>query len=189
MTHQSIKTLVMLRHVARRQVALRESNQAALQKVRIIKANAIVTDDRLTQAQAQIWIEDCVAYTVENKFGLIQIGKWFVHAAADCEKLPRGEWLRALNVNESEWFTPEMLEHGDRLHEVVVGLRLENSATPDTGDLSRPLACCFQMALYNAMKTDPVLAKEAHDQCNAMFGGRFGSWQEPTVLERLGVSV
>jgi hypothetical protein len=80
------------------------------------------------------------------------------------------------------------LEDGERLHEVVAGLRLENSATPDTGPLSRPLAECFQMAHYNALKTDQRLAKKAHEQFNAMFGDRFGEWQEPTVMQRLGVS-
>ncbi len=189
MTHQAIKTLVMLRHVACRNVALRERNQALILQAKAVKAKSIVHGDRLTEAQALIWLEEFAQCEVETKFALIQTGKWFVHAAADCEKLPRGDWLRALCVNESEWFTPEMLEHGDRQHEVVAGLRLENSATPDTGPLSRPLACCFQMALYNAMKTDQRLAQEARDQCNAMFGGRFGEWQEPTVLQRLGVSV
>ncbi len=192
MTHPAIKTLVTLRIAARHHLKMRDRNHAALKKSEIIKANAIVTGDRLTEAQAQIWIEDCAQFKVENKFSLIEIGRTFVHVAADCEKLPRGDWLRALNVNESEWFTPAMLEDGDRLHEVVVGLRLENSATPDTGSLSRPLACCFQMALYNAMKTDQRLAKAAFEECDAMLGGKFsecfGEWQEPTVLERLGVT-
>lgn len=192
MTHQAIKTLVTLRIAARHHLKMRGRYRAALEKARIIKANAIVTGDRLSEAQAQIWIEDFAQFKVENKFALIEIGRTFVHVAADCEKLPRGDWLRALNVNESEWFTPEMLEHGDRLHEVVAGLRLENSATPDTGPLSRPLACCFQMALYNAMKTDQRLAKAAHEAADEVFGGaitaRFGEWQEPTTLQRLGVT-
>jgi hypothetical protein len=148
---------------------------------------AIARGDRATAAQAQILLEDATQYAVDNKFALIEIGRLFVHIAAECEKLPRGDWLRALNVNESEWFSPEMLEYGERLHEVVAGLRLENSATPDTGDLSRPLECCFQMALHNAMKTDQRLAKETHQKLNEIFDGQFGDWQEPTVLQRLGV--
>ncbi len=193
MTHHAIKTLVALRIAARHHLKMRERYRAALQKARIIKANAIVTGDRATTAQAQVWIEDFAQFKVENKFALIEIGRAFVHVAAECEKLPRGDWLRALNVNESKWFTPEMLEHGDRLHEVVAGLRLENSATPDTGSLSRPLACCFQMATFNAIKTNPKLEKFMHEQCDEMLGGmfseRFGEWQEPTTLQRLGVNV
>lgn len=193
MTHPTIKTLVALRIAARKRLEWRELNSDALQKARSIKANAIATGDRLTEAQAQIWIEEGGQFEVEHKFALIEIGKTLVHVAAECEKLPRGDWLRALNVNESEWFTPAMLEDGDRLHEVVAGLRLENSATADTGSLSRPLACCFQMAMHNAIKTNPKLDKFMHEAADEVFGGaisaRFGEWQEPTTLQRLGVNV
>lgn len=189
MTHPEIKNMVKLRIGARMRLQQRERNQASIERIKRIKAQAITRGDRAATAQAQILLDDATQYAVDNKFALIEIGRLFVHIAAECEKLPRGDWLRALNVNESEWFTPDMLEHGERLHEVVAGLRLENSATPDTGPLSRPLACCFQMALYNAMKTDQRLAKEAHKHFNAMFGDRFGEWQEPTVLQRLGVNV
>lgn len=189
MTHPAIKNLVKLRIGARKRLVWREGNEAALNRAKIKMAQAIRYGDRAAQAQLQILIEDAGRFAVDNKFALIEIGRAFVHVAGDCEKLPRGDWLRALNVNESEWFTPAMLRDGDRLHEVVAGLRLENSATPDTGATSRPLACCFQMALYNAMKTDQRLAKEAHEHFNAMFGDRFGEWQEPTILQRLGVNV
>jgi hypothetical protein len=70
-------------------------------------------------------------------------------------------------------------------------LRLENSATPDTGDLSRPLAACLFMAMVNALDTNPAFGKFVHNQCDEMLGGkfseRFGEWQEPTVMQRLGV--
>jgi hypothetical protein len=188
MTHQASKTLAMLRIGARMRLQQRERNQASIEGLKRTNAKAIAQGDRVTAAKAQILLEDATQYAVDNKFALIEIGRLFVHSAAECEKLPRGDWLRALNVNESEWFTPEMLEQGERLHEVVAGLRLENSATPDTGDISRPLACCFQMAFYNAMKTDQVLAKAAHDYCNAICDDQFGEWVEPTVLPRLGVS-
>lgn len=188
MTHQAIKNLVYLRHVARMQVALRESNRALLKEAKAAKPIAIARGNRLAEARAKISIEYAMQSAVEIKFALIQTGQWLVHVAAECEKLPRGDWLRALKVNESEWFTPAMLEDGEHLHEVVVGLRLENSATPDTGSLSRPLACCFQMALHNAVKTDQVLAKSAHDQVNEIFGDRFGEWVEPTTLQRLGMA-
>jgi hypothetical protein len=189
MTHPAIKTLVMLRHAARRQVAIRDRNADLLRRAKIIKANAIRQGDRLTEAQAQIWIEDFEQCKVETKFALIEIGKWFIQHTPDCEKLPRGDWLRALNVNESEWFTPEMQKHGEHIHNVVWLLHLENSATPDTGPLSRPLACCVEMTMFNAIKTNPKLDKFMHEQCNEMFDDRFGEWQEPTVLQRLGVAL
>jgi hypothetical protein len=188
MTHQAIKDLVKLRIGARMRLQQRERNRASIERIKRTKAQAIAGGDRATAAQAQILLEDATQYKVDNKFALIEIGRLFVHIAAECEELPRGEWLRALNVNESEWFSPEMLEHGERLHEVVAGLRLENSATLDTDDLSRPLACCFQMAHYNALKTDQRLAKKTHEKLNEIFDGRFGDWVEPTVLQRLGVS-
>ena len=109
MTHQAIKDLVILRHIARRQLTNRDLIWTATRESKVVKAKAITSGDRLTELRAQIRIEECGQYAVENKFTLIQTGRWFVHVAHECEKLPRGDWLRALGVNESEWFTPAML--------------------------------------------------------------------------------
>lgn len=188
MTHPAIKDLVSLPHAARFQVTLRERNSASVTKVKTINAFAIAAGDRSGEARVQVFLENATDFAVNNKFVIIEIGRCFVPVAAECEKLSRGDWMRAFCVNVSEWFTPAMLTDGDRLHEVVAGRRLANSGTPGAGTLSTQLACCFQVALYNALKTNQVLAKDAHEHLNEMLFDWFGCWQQPNVMQRLGVS-
>ena len=107
-------------------------------------------------------------------------------AQACDELLPRELWLRALSVNESEWGSPEMQRYGKTVGHVVSVLNLENSATRGDAIEHKPLNWCLQMAMMNAMETDPKFGKFAHDLCNESLDGAFGVWKEPSVLERLG---
>lgn len=146
--------------------------------------------DLKTEALNRIDLEAVKESLLQSKFRIIEIGKAFVQVCRLCEEaeLPRDVWLRALSVNESEWSSPEMLEHGQSVRHVVQVLNLENSATKDDDIVNKPLNWCALMAMMNATKTNPTLGKCMHDACNEIFCGAFGDWSEPSILQRLGAA-
>lgn len=184
----ALKWLVRLRANARGLVKYKAANTAEIKRQTVAKEHAIRIGDRLAEVNAQVRIETLLDSKVSVKFSIIEMGREFIKwSPAIAETLPRDVWLEALSVNRSEWNTAEMREEGTDPARVVGLLGLENSASLDIPE-SKPLQRCFQAALYNAIKTNQRLAKNAHDMANEIFEGRFGEWDEPTTLQRCGVS-
>lgn len=184
--------LVAMRLVAKIQV---RNEQIADKNIVILTKMldaAIRNGDRHAEVTTKILLDQAKECRLEVKFKIIELGKEFVSLAHACDTLPRAAWLRALSVNESEWHTENMQKYGGNVLNVVSVLDLENSATVDDGILFKPLKWCCTMAMMNATKTNPILGKLMHDECNKVFGGAldkvFGEWKEPSILERLGVA-
>lgn len=152
--------------------------------------DAIRRGDRKAEAIGRIDLEAARENLIENNFKVIELGQWFSSVCTKCEaqQLPREVWLRALSVNEGEWESDNMRQHGQNVMNVVSVLDLENSATKDDSIEYKPLKWCTTMAMMNATKTNPKLGEFMHDTCNEMFGGVFGEWKEPTILQRLGAA-
>lgn len=79
-------------------------------------------------------------------------------------------------------------QYGQNVLNAVTILKAENSAS--RGDMldCKPLFWCLEMAMFNAMDTNPKVGKAMHDMCNETFGGAMGEWREPSLMRRLGVA-
>lgn len=180
--------LVTLRYCARKTIQTKKLIRQLIEVYKERLSAAIATGDLKAQALAKINLDSNRETLLELGFRVIELGHHFSAVARVCDKLvPREAWLRALSVNESEWSSPDMLKYGYSVVNVVAVLDLENSATRDDELEFKPLKWCQAMAMFNTTKTNPAFGKVMHDECNKMFGGAFGDWQEPSELERLGV--
>lgn len=186
---KALSNLVFVRHAAKQMVRSKQMCQVSIGQLTKIIDAAIRTGDLKAQAINKIDLAAVREQLLEIDFQIIELGHTFRQAAAACEEVfvPRESWLRALSVNEAEWHTPEMLEYGKTISHVVSVLHLENSATKDDAMEHKPLNWCTSMAMFNATQTNPKLGKFMHDKSNEMFGGVFGDYQPPTMLEQLGV--
>ena len=187
---EALAYLVALRYAAKKVVQAKKLNQKIIRLYGHVIDSAIHIGDQKAEAINKIDLVAANEQKLETKFRIIELGKAFSYACRLCEEhqLPREVWLRALSVNESEWNSQQMREYGQTLSHVVQVLDLENSATKDDDIAHKPLKWCATMAMMNASKTNPKLGKFMHDECNAMFGGAFGDWKEPSVLQRLGAA-
>lgn len=186
---QALYCLVEARHNARRAVKAKTHIQEVISHLSTALESAISLGDRKAEASFRIDIEELKQLQVEIRFQIIELGQQFAGMSTSIDEvLPKDEWLRALCVNESEWHSESMKEYGTSIQNVVSVLKLENSATKDDSITSKPLAWCSDMAMLNAIKTNPKLDKAMHEKCNEMFSGAFGEWQEPSILKRLGAA-
>lgn len=98
----------------------------------------------------------------------------------------REDWIDRTEHRRACTYTapqPGTAEHQDRFPQA----RPPAQDRAGSGGSMKTLKWCQTMAMFNATKTNPTLGKFMHDECNKMFGGAFGDWQEPSELERLGV--
>jgi hypothetical protein len=186
---EALRHLIQLRHLARRFVQMQQSNRESIANLEAAHARAIRTGDSKSEALRKIDVA-AKESEVELRFAIIEVGQGFMRSCSHYDSLPRGVWLRALSVNESEWASPEMLKYGDSVRNVVAVLNLENSAT-GAGEFheiaDRPLNWCVIMAMTHSTQTNPKMGKAMHDISNQLFDGAFGEWQAPTMLEQIGV--
>lgn len=184
---QTLLHLVSIRYVARKLIQTQATNREAINLLEAAHMAAIQCGDTQGEALAKIDLDAAKEARLNLKFKIIEIGNEFNRASCHYDQLPREAWLRALGVNESEWDTPDMSKYGDTIRNVVSVLDLENSATREDDIVYKPLKWCTTMAMMNAVSTNPKLGRVMHDGANEMFGGAFGEWKEPTMLEQLGV--
>jgi hypothetical protein len=187
---QALQLLATLRANARRlwlnKVTV-EGHVSSLTEARDLARKA---GNRVLEAEMQTALDDALELKLSIHFQRLQLGIMFVQQAPSiAEVLPREVWLEALSVNRRHWDSDDMREYGKDPCKVVGVLKLENSESEDTPE-NRPLHGCFDLAVFNKIKTDPRLAKTAHELADGVFGGaisaRFGEWKEPTTLQRLG---
>lgn len=181
--------LVVLRYCAKKTVQNKKLCQETIKLRTQTIEDAIHIGDLKAEAINKIDLAATRERLLEIEFQIIELGHAFSQVSRECEaaQVPRESWLRALSVNESEWHTSDMLEYGKSITIVVGALDLENSATKDDAIENKPLKWCQTMAMMNATRTNPKLGEFMHDKCNEMFGGVFGEYQPPTMLEQLGV--
>jgi len=184
---QTLVSLVRLRHAARRQIQCQAINRENIATWEAAHRDAIGTGDLEGEALAKIKLDRTKERQLEIRFNIYELGNLFNQASSLYDQLPREVWLRSLCVNESEWDTPDMRKYGDSIRHVVNVLDLENSATKDDATVNKPLKWCTTMAMMNAMQTIPKLGRVMHDATSEFFGGAFGEYREPTMLEQLGV--
>lgn len=186
---EALRTLVALRHAARCAVRCQKTIRSCIDRLEQVIESAVRQSDRKAEALARIKLDSLHEGRIEAKFKIIEIGRSVMPVCSliDAQQVPRHAWLRALCVNESHWHSPEMLKYGQTIRDVICVLGLENSATANDAIELHPLKWCTTLAMMNATKTNPALGKFMHDQVNDMFGGVFGDWREPSLLERLGV--
>lgn len=186
---QALAQLVVLRYCAKKTVQSKQLCQETIEIRTQIIEDAIHIGDLKAEAITKIDLAASRERLLEIKFQIIELGRAFSLVSSLCEaaQVPRESWLRALSVNESEWHTPDMLAYGESITSVVGVLGLENSATQEDAIEHKPLKWCQTMAMLNATRTNPKLGEFMHDKCNEMFGGVFGDYQPPTMLEQMGV--
>jgi hypothetical protein len=183
----TVTNLVHLRHHARKNVGTKQRLDALIAQAEQQLAVGIKCGDRIVEARARSCLESAREVLLDVEFGIIRTGQMFAQIVSDVDALPRKVWLRALAVNEREWDTEDMQKYGESVLNVVSVLNLENSATRDDSITARPLNWCWQINVMNAMQVNPKLGELMHDKCNEVFGGAFGDWHEPTLMQRLGV--
>jgi hypothetical protein len=183
-----LTNLIHLRHQARKSVATKQRCRTCIDQGERMLAAAIGCGDRMAEARARIDLESMRELMLDVHYESIHIGQVFTVMAPDFDTLPREVWLRALAVNESEWDTDRMRKYGKYIVNVVTVLDLENSAMFADSTAARPLNWCLTMAQMNAIATNPRLGEQIHDKCNEFFGGAFGQWREPSLLQRLGAT-
>ena len=187
---QGLDFLIRSRRSALVAIRTAEGWRAAIKRFEWTRDSSRALGDRKTEALAQIDLEGARDALVDILFQIVGVGQLFIKTASHIDYLlPRDVWLRALSVNESLWDSPDMLEDGNDILKVVYVLNLENSATKDNDTAIRPLNWCCSMAMLNAIKTNVKLGEAVHEEANQVFGGVFGEYQEPTILQRLGVRV
>ncbi len=179
--------LVSTRHAARILMRSRSHNLKTIEILESAHRDAIEFGDTEGEAVSKIRLDRAQERQLELRFKIIEVGKSFIAASGQYDQLPREVWLRALSVNESEWDSPDMRKYGGSVRNVVAVLNLENSATSDDSVANHPLHWCCTMGMMHTSQTDPRLGRALHDACNEVFGGAFGEYQEPTMLERMGV--
>ena len=179
--------LIAMRYSARKFIASQNINRQAIAILESAHREAIECGDTEGEALAKIRLDRAKEIGLELRFKIIEVGKDFIAASGHYDQLPREVWLRALSVNESEWDSPDMRKYGDTIRNVVNVLDLENSATRDSAIINKPLKWCCTMGLMHTSQTNPALGRVMHDACNEMFGGVFGEYVPPTMLEQMGV--
>lgn len=182
-----LRHLIVLRYCARKTILTQNINRQTIAILESAHREAIECGDTEGEALAKIRLDRAKEIGLELRFKIIEVGKDFIAASGHYDQLPREVWLRALSVNESEWDSPDMRKYGDTIRNVVNVLDLENSATRDSANINKPLKWCCTMGLMHTSQTNPALGRVMHDACNEMFGGVFGEYVPPTMLEQMGV--
>ncbi len=154
---KALSQFVTVRYCAKKVVQTKQLKQRFISMLTVIIDKAIRNGDLKTEAISKIDLAASRASLLEIEFQIIELGRAFSLVSSQCEaaQVPRESWLRALSVNESEWHTPDMLKYGDTIRHVVGVLGLENSATRDDAIEFKPLKWCMNMAMMNAMNTNP----------------------------------
>jgi len=187
--HHALHYLVELRMQARMQINLKRKLQTSIDTLKTKSDFMLAMGNSKGRASLQEEIAHLQGLVVDMRFAIIQSGEDFYrHSDGWDRDLPREMWLRALGVNESEWHTDSMRQYGQNIVGVVAVLNLENSATHDDDIALRPLNWASTMCIMRARTTNPKLGEAMHHKANELFGGAFGQWREPTLLERLGAA-
>ncbi len=119
---QTLASLVMLRHAARRQIQNQAINRENIDTWEAAHRDAIAAGDLECEALAKIRLDAAKERQLEIRFNIIELGNLFNQVSNLYDQLPREVWLRALNVNESEWDTPDMRKYGYSIRHVVSAL-------------------------------------------------------------------
>lgn len=179
-----IKQLVYLRHLARRNIMLK---QMARDRIRQHEQDrAAAADNSAAQAVYGQAIAILKEQELEIGFQEIAIGKYLVHLCSALDgKASREDIFEAINTNKADRDTEDVRKYGDKCSQLIFVLDLENSATKDDDIVCKPLKWCHTMALMNALQTNPKLDRIVHDEANEVFGGAFGEYRERPLTERL----
>lgn len=181
---QLIKQLVYLRHLARRNIMLK---QMARDRIRQHEQDHTAAAENST---AQAIYSQAIAILKEQELDIgfqeIEIGKYLVHLCPALDgKASRESIFEAINTNKADRDTEDVRKYGDKCSKLIFVLDLENSATKDDDIVSKPLKWCHTMAFMNALQTNPKLDRIVHEEANEVFGGAFGEYQERPLTERL----
>ncbi|ROR02110.1 hypothetical protein EDF72_1228 [Delftia acidovorans] len=181
---QLIKQLVYLRHLARRNIMLK---QMARDRIRLHEQDrAAAADNSAAQAVYGQAIAILKEQELEIGFQEIEIGKYLVHLCPALDsKASREAIFEAINTNKADRGTEDVRKYGDKCSNLIFVLDLENSATKDDDIMHKPLKWCHTMAFMNALQTNPKLDRIAHEEANEVFGGAFGEYRERPLTERL----
>ncbi|EPD35551.1 hypothetical protein [Delftia acidovorans] len=181
---QLIKQLVYLRHLARRNIMLK---QMARDRIRQHEQDhAAAAANSAAQAIYSQAIAILKEQELEISFQEIEIGKYLVHLCPALDsKASREAIFEAINTNKADRDTEDVRKYGDKCSNLIFVLDLENSATKDDDIVHKPLKWCHTMAFMNALQTNPKLDRIVHEEANEVFGGAFGEYQERPLTERL----
>ncbi len=187
---QKLLMLTTLRTAARRLWGVKVTADFHVSRFTKARDYARKHGERVLETEMQTFLDDALEAKLQIRFQRLQTGIMFVqHSPSIARELPREVWLEALCVNRHHWDTVEMHRYGLDPSKVVGILNLENSESENTSE-NKPLRGCFDLAFFNRLQTDPRLDKAVHEAADEVFGGaisaRFGPWQEPTTLQRLG---
>ncbi|WP_313233973.1 hypothetical protein [Delftia acidovorans] len=182
--NQLIKQLVYLRHLARRNIMLK---QMARDRIRQHEQDlSAAADNSTAQALYGQAIEILKEQELEIGFQEIEIGKYLVHLCPALDgEASREAIFEAINTNKADRDTEDVRKYGDKCSNLIFVLDLENSATKDDDIVHKPLKWCHTMAFMNALQTNPKLDRIVHEEANEVFGGAFGEYQERPLTERL----
>lgn len=179
--------LVIMRHVARKQVAFHEMTSEQFIYFQNYLNHEIQHGDQIAIANVRDQLYKVRVRLLKSNSRIIEIGKNFIKASAHFDRLPREQLLRALCVNESEWNTDQMQRFGKSILDVVTVLKLENSATVGDSFTSRPLDLCVEFATLNTLISAPWLDPDLNRKTNGSPAGATGDGQVQKPLQRSGV--
>jgi hypothetical protein len=184
---EALAMLIAIRHAARVQIGQYRRTLALIAELQHAKDCAIATGNGVLEMQRIAHLRAMQEVELEIKFDLIDIGETFINWSSRFDELPRAVWLEALCCNRSEWGSARTLKYGQNVLDAVTILKAENSASRGDMLVCKPLFWCIEMAMFNAMDTNPKVGKAMYEKCNETFGGVMGEWRESSLLSRLGV--
>jgi hypothetical protein len=185
---EALSMLIAIRHAARVQISEHRHAQTLIAELQRAKDCAVATGNEVLALQGQAHLVALQESELSIKFDLIDIGETFIKWSARFDELPRAVWLEALCCNRSEWGSARMRKYGQNVLDAVPILKAENSASRGDMLACKPLFWCIEMAMFNAMDTNPKVGRAMHDKCNETFDGVMGEWREPSLMQRLGVT-
>lgn len=181
---QLIKQLVYLRHLARRNILLKDQARELIRMHRGKQAALSETShDWILSGHVIAALEENL---LQFDFHEIEAGNYLAHLCRELDKKATREAIfDAINTNRAHRDTADVRKYGDKCSHLICVLDLENSATEDDEIASKPLKWCHTMAFLNAMQTNPKLDRVVHDSANEFFNGAFGEYRERPLTERL----
>lgn len=180
-----IKQLVYLRHCARN-VLLTQARQHSFRADLKQKIDCGTLVGTSSEGAVPAMLAELEQRMVDMKFAIVEIGQYLNHLCpALDQKASREAFFDAINTNKAHRDTAEVHKWGDNSLSIICVLKLENSATEDSGVISRPLSWCHTMAFMNALNTNSKLDRVVHEEVNKVFDGAFGEYRERPLMERL----
>ena len=185
---QLIKQLVYLRHLARRNILLKDQARELIRMHRGKQAALPETShDWILSGHVIAALEENL---LQFDFQEIEVGRYLASLCPELDKKASREAIfDAINANRAHRDTENVRKYGDKCSHLIFVLDLENSATEDDNLASKPLKWCHTMAFMNALQTSPKLDRVVHDGANEFFNGAFGEYRDRPLMERMAGSV